>query len=88
MFFIEVGSCNFDTCERLIKNKWNGIVIEPVKHYFDLLPKYDNIFYENIAIDVCKDYKEIEYINPKKINKSNEWLSGISSINKELGPFP
>ena len=62
MFFIEVGSCNFDTCERLIKNGWNGIVIEPVKYYFDSLPKYNNIFYENIAIDICKDYKEIEYI--------------------------
>ena len=87
MFFIEVGSCNFDTCEKLIKNGWNGIVIEPVKYYFDSLPKYNNIFYENIAIDICKDYKEIEYINPEKIDENNEWLSGISSINKSNGPL-
>ena len=68
MFFIEVGSCNFDTCERLIKNNWNGIVIEPVKYYFDLLPKYTNIFYENIAIDSCKGNTEIDLIVLKSIN--------------------
>lgn len=87
MFFIEVGSCNFDTCEKLIKNGWNGIVIEPIKYYFDSLPKYDNIFYENIAIDSCKRYVDIEYIDPKIINNNNKWLSGISSINKESGPL-
>ena len=36
-FFVEVGSCDFDTCEKLIKNDWDGIVIEPVKHYYDKL---------------------------------------------------
>jgi len=81
MFFIEVGSCDFDTCERLIKNNWNGIVIEPVKYYFDKLPKYSNIFYENIAIDSKKDNTIIKYIDPNVINKDNKWLAGISSIN-------
>ena len=53
-FFVEVGACDFDTCEQLIKNGWKGLVIEPVKVYFDRLPKYDSIIYENIAIDSNK----------------------------------
>ena len=39
-FFIEVGACDFDTCEQLIENGWRGIVIEPVKYYFNKLPKW------------------------------------------------
>ena len=49
-FFVEVGACDFDTCEQLIHNGWKGIVIEPVKHYYDKLTKYPQIHYENIAI--------------------------------------
>ena len=87
-FFIEVGSCNFDTCERLINNGWSGIVIEPVKYYFDKLPKYPHIKYENIAISDKKSESEIHYINPEYIkNKEQEWLKGISSIKGESGPL-
>ena len=46
-FFVEVGSCDFDTCERLIKNDWDGIVIEPVKYYYD---NYLNIRILNMKI--------------------------------------
>jgi FkbM family methyltransferase len=87
-FFIEVGSCDFDTCERLINNGWSGIVIEPVKYYYDKLPKYPNIKYENIAISDKKGESSIHYINPETIkNKEQEWLRGISSIKSETGPL-
>lgn len=86
--FIEVGTCDFDTCEQLIKNGWNGIVIEPVKYYFDLLPKYGNIHYENIAITDSIGESEIHYLNPETIIKeSNKWMKGISSLNSSTGPL-
>lgn len=86
--FIEVGTCDFDTCEQLIKNGWNGIVIEPVKYYFDLFPKYENIHYENIAITDSIGESEIHYLNPKTIIKdSNKWMKGISSLNGSTGPL-
>lgn len=87
-FFIEVGSCDFDTCERLINNGWSGIVIEPVKYYYDKLPKYPHIKYENIAISDKKDESEIHYIDPKYIkNEDGKWLHGISSLKGESGPL-
>ena len=87
-FFVEVGTCDFDTCEQLIKNNWNGIVIEPVKHYYDKLPKYPNIKYENIAISDKKGTSEIHYLDPEIINnKSQLWMKGISSIEGETGPL-
>ncbi len=87
-FFVEVGSCDFDTCETLIKNGWNGIVIEPVKHYYDKLPKYPNIKYENIAISNKVGTSKINYIDPEIIkNKSQEWLKGISSLEGKSGPL-
>ena len=80
-FFIEVGSCDSDTCERLINNGWSGIVIEPVKYYYDKLPKYPHIKYENIAISDKKDESEIHYIDPEYIkDEDGKWLHGISSL--------
>lgn len=87
-FFIEVGSCDFDTCERLIKNGWKGIVIEPVKYYYDKLPKYPYIKYENVAISDKKGESEIHYIDPEYIkNEDQQWLHGISSLKGESGPL-
>ena len=74
-FFVEVGSCDFDTCERLIKNDWDGIVIEPVKYYYDKLPKYPHIKYENIAISDEKGETNIHYLEPEIItNDSQSWM--------------
>lgn len=87
-FFVEIGSCDFDTCERLIQNDWNGIVIEPVKYYYDKLPKYPHINYENIAISDKEGISEIHYLDPEIIkNDSQSWMKGISSIGGETGPL-
>lgn len=87
-FFIEVGTCDFDTLHQLAINGWNGIMVEPVKEYIDKLPKHANIYYENIAISNIKDNVDIHYINPEEIiDKDDEWLKGISSINGATGPL-
>ena len=87
-FFIEVGTCDFDTLEKLAKNGWDGIMVEPVKEYMDKLPKFDNIHYENIAITDIKDDVDIHYINPNNITQEHdEWMKGISSINGSSGPL-
>jgi len=86
-FFVEVGSCDFDTCEQLIKNGWKGLVIEPVKFYFDKLPRYDTIIYENIAIDSKNGQSVIHYIDPKHIKDIAKWEKGISSLLSSGGPL-
>jgi len=86
-FFVFVGSCDFDTCEQLIKNGWKGLVIEPVKVYFDKLPKYDTIIYENIAIDSNNGNSIIHYIDPMHITVNNKWEKGIGSLLSSGGPL-
>lgn len=87
-FFVEVGACDFDTCEQLIHNGWKGIVIEPVKHYYDKLTKYPQIHYENIAISDQEGESEIHFINPEHIvHENQQWLKGISSLEGATGPL-
>ena len=38
-FFIEVGSCDFDTCERLIKNCHDVYGIDNMNNYYDVKKK-------------------------------------------------
>ena len=82
-FFVEVGSCNFDTCQQLIDNGWDGLVIEPVKHYFDQLPKVPRIHYENVAVDVQPGTSHIHYVDPQLICEN--WERGISSLEGSTG---
>ena len=87
-FFIEVGTCDFDTLDKLAKNGWKGIMVEPVKEYMDKLPKRNNIHYENIAISNIKENVDVHYINPEEIkNDSDLWMKGIGSINGDSGPL-
>ncbi len=81
-FFIEVGVCDFDTCDPLIKNGWNGLMIEPVSYYFDKLKKHDHIFYENVAISDTSGHQDIHFIDPQKIGNDpeKEGLKGVSSL--------
>ncbi len=87
-FFVEIGVADFDTCEGLIENGWQGIMVEPVPIYFDKLPRHPGIIYENIAIDSKSGSKDIYYVDPKFItNKETEWLKGIGSLEGKGGPF-
>lgn len=50
-YFFEIGSNSYDTLTSLAKNgDWTGVLIEPVKKYFDQIERVNNCFYENIAI--------------------------------------
>ena len=87
-FFIEVGTCDFDTLDKLATNGWKGIMVEPITEYIDKLPKHDNIHYENIAISNVKGNVDVHYIDPDKIkHEDDEWMKGISSINGASGPL-
>ena len=33
--FVEIGVCDFDTLEPLLKNGWEGYFVEPIKKYAD-----------------------------------------------------
>jgi|AntAceMinimDraft_13_1070369.scaffolds.fasta_scaffold21430_4 hypothetical protein len=80
MNFIEIGSNDYDTLlssKYFSKTSW-GIIVEPVKKYFDNLPIIENVQYLNYAITANKDgiqkfYEPIDHPNP-------EWVKSIGSL--------
>lgn len=85
--FIEIGTCDFDTCLPLIESgEWIGIMCEPAPTYFKNLENIckhidnrDNLFLQNLAVT---DYKGSVSFAESKDTKvtDNLWQRGISSI--------
>tara|TARA_B100001123_G_C15335518_1_gene1032701 strand:+ start:4083 stop:4661 length:579 start_codon:yes stop_codon:yes gene_type:complete len=87
-FFIEIGSCDFDTLLPLAKNGWYGIIVEPVSEYLNNLETHPNVIFENSAISTYDGETEFYYYDPllsEKINK--QWVRGIGSYNNEINGF-
>ena len=92
-FFVVVGAMdgirhsNFG--QRVLDNPdWSGLMIEPVKYYYDKLrTKFDrdNIILENIAIDSRSGIKDIYTIDPRLVEQGlvPEWADGISTFNPD-----
>ena len=89
--FIEIGSCDFDTCLDLVNTgEWTGVMVEPSPPYFKNLEKLvkaspygNNVHLENTAIT---DYMgKIDFTVAKDMtceegNDVNGWVRGISSV--------
>lgn len=95
-FFIQVGShdgVTFDPInEFVLKYNWNGILVEPITDYFELLVEnykgHDNLIFENSGVSSNAGVVEIKYF-PKKYaskyvkSKISEAVMGSAGINFE-----
>jgi len=85
-FFIEIGSADFDTLLPLAENGWNGILIEPNKYLLDNNDIYDNVIYENIALNSYNGtvlytyYDESLYLGIE----SRDWARGVGTIDSRM----
>jgi len=75
--FVEIGVCDFDTLEPLLKQGWNGYFVEPIKKYAD---KLSHLNVTNCAISnhdgAMKMYMSKE---------TNQWSKGISHAVNQQG---
>ena len=68
--FVEIGVCDFDTLEPLLKNGWEGYFVEPIPQYADELRHL------NISECAISSYNgTMEMYMSKGLN---EWSRGIS----------
>lgn len=89
--FIQVGAndgISFDFLfDFVTKRNSTGVVIEPVKDYFDELVEnyrdYPNIVKINKAVHSTQKNIIINKISPRAIEKYPDWVKGIASINNE-----
>ena len=70
--FVEIGVCDFDTLEPLLKNGWNGYFVEPIKKYAD---KLSHLNVTNCAISNKNGSMEM-YLS----KDTNQWSKGLSLI--------
>lgn len=89
--FVEIGSCDFDTCLDLVNTgEWTGVMCEPSPPYFENLKKLvnaskygDNVHLDNRAIT---DYiGKIDFTVSKDMTceEGNDifgWVRGISAV--------
>ena len=68
--FVEIGVCDFDTLEPLLKNGWKGYFVEPIPQYADELSHL------NVSECAISSYNgTMEMYMSKGLN---EWSKGIS----------
>lgn len=90
-FFIEIGAYDGITGdpihEAVVKNNWNGILVEPVPDYYDeLLENYKNqsgLSFEKVAVssESC-DSKEFYYWKKQNVGKGVKgWEYGCANFN-------
>ena len=79
--FIEIGTCDFDTCQRLADNGWQGIMLEPNPQAFKNMNKvmegYDNVITLQYAVS---DYEGMIELGVSKQDYPDKMVRGMSSI--------
>jgi FkbM family methyltransferase len=87
--FIQVGAndgVSFDSLyEIVINRKSSGLVIEPIKEYFDVLVlnyiEFENIVKENKAVHPKEKEFPIYKVKKEAYDKYPDWVKGIASFN-------
>ncbi len=91
LFFIQVGACDGVECDPINKfitrDKWAGILIEPVKYNFNLMVENykscKNLIFENIAIADLDGTKDFYSLDQKIFNKSPWWFKQFGTFKRE-----
>jgi len=89
VYFIQIGSCDGVTEDPIhtfiMRDRWSGILVEPIKYIFDRLVKTyqgrDNLIFENVAISNKDEIKDFWYLRESNDLPSHSIL--IGSFNYE-----
>lgn len=81
-YFVEVGTSNFNTLEKLAERGWRGMFIEPVRAHLDGLEYYPTCAYENVAVDIESGEKTFVHVDPEWIKETEvaRWHHGLGSL--------
>jgi len=87
---VQIGAndgSRFDELNKFIKdNEIKSILVEPINEYFDDLKrnyrKSENVFFENSAITVGDQKKEIFSVNNNNLKDYDEHIKGINSFDR------
>jgi FkbM family methyltransferase len=89
-FFVEIGTCDFDTCLPLTKNGWKGLMVEPVLGLLNNLPKTEGVIYDNCAVSDKTGETEVRYYDlefTKDAKALQHWARGVGNIHPTANHF-
>ena len=78
-FFIEVGSCDFDTLNNLADAGWHGMIIDPMEKYLNNIPRKTGVDYIPCAID-HQTGESILYTASDEMTKLDSDYAGMSTM--------
>lgn len=89
--FVQIGAndgVQFDDLYDFVTSrKSKGLVVEPIKFYFDKLKqnykKYPEIIPINLAIHATEQKAFIHYVDPDSLSMAPKWAEGIGSLDPE-----
>ena len=86
-YFVEIGSCDFDTLnDQLATKGWSGVVVEPIKKYLDNLTKRPNVTYINCAVDIKRGQRSMDVFKDEYVNKDKDF-AGMTSFSERTLPL-
>jgi len=65
--FVEIGTCYYDTCVDEFGLNSVGLLVEPIKEFYDVLPHSETVLKENCAISDSNGETNFTALLPKKI---------------------
>ena len=77
--FVEIGSCDFDTLSYLSDYGWSGVILEPIRKYFDNLVPTPNVQLVNAALDWEDGSRTMWTADEAVVNEDRDF-SGMSSF--------
>lgn len=91
LFFVQIGANDgiiYDPIYPFVrKSKWRGVLVEPVRSYFDRLQENyqgnDLLSFENIAISDRKEIRDFYRIQ-ENISSLPEWVKGLGTFDPEV----
>lgn len=86
--FVEIGSNCFDTLEHLALEGWRGVMVEPVKRYYDRLKFLPNVQYYNVAIIHDREESlQPMYVFDDTVVQGDADFAGMSTLRTDVFPL-
>lgn len=85
-FFVEIGSCDFDTLNELADYGWGGVIVEPVSKYLNSLTKKPGVRYLNVAIDSKKGTRPMFVVDESLVQQDHDFAGMTSFYNQHGNP--
>lgn len=81
-YFLEIGSCDFNTLNHFSNHGWEGCIVDPMSEYLDNLEKKNGVNYVNAGIDHNDGERKI-YFAPKSVVDRDRDFAGMSTFISE-----